>query len=109
MVEIQSHHRDCLVSFIFRGNEVAPLYAAHDTLPAAAAHAANLIEHLRGNGVKPRTLVYEFDANVSKWCSSFAELVDGRLVTDRNILVAFEKLPRGFSLGLVRHDDPREG
>jgi len=106
IVELQAHQRGCLVSFLFRGKDVARHYAAHDGLPTAGVQAAKLIDHLRAQGVQPRTLVYEFEPNLKKWYPSFAELTDGRLVTDRNLLIAFENLPSALSLGLVRNDDP---
>lgn len=109
IVEIQAHQRDCHVSFLFRGKDVERNYAAHDKLPLAGAQAAKLIDHLLARDVQPRTLVYEFEPDLKKWYPSFAELIDGRIVTDRNVLIAFENLPTGLSLGLVRHDDPRIG
>ncbi len=107
IVELQSHQRDCLVSFLFRGKNIERHYAAHDALSTAGVQAARLIDHLRTRGVKPRTLVYEFEPDLKKWYPSFAELSDGRIVTDLNILIAFENLPCCLSIGLVRHDDPR--
>jgi hypothetical protein len=107
IVEIQSHHRHCLMSFLFRGNDVQRLYAAHEGRAIAAAQAAKLVDHLIAKGVAPRALMYEFDHDAKQWYPSFAELEDGRIVTDRNILIAFENLPSGLSLGLVQRDDPR--
>ena len=106
IVEIQAHQRGCLVSFLFRSNDVDRNYAAHDALPMAGAQAAKLIDHLRTRGVQPRTLVYEFEPGLKKWYPSFAELSDGRIITERGKLIAFENLPSALSLGFLQSDDP---
>jgi len=46
VVEIQSHHNECQISFIFRGTDVKRHYAAHDALPAAAAQAEYLVANM---------------------------------------------------------------
>lgn len=108
IVELQSSQQGCRVSFLFRGNDVQRNYAAHDAQPSAAAQAAQLISNMNARGTPPRTLTYEFEPNDKRWFPSYAELKDGRIVTDRNILIAAEQLPSGLSLGLVKsRDAPR--
>lgn len=109
IVEVQSFQRGCQISFLFRSKNVKTLYAAHDGLAAAAAQGARLVDHLVARGGPPRTLTYEFDPEAGRWYPSYAELMDGTFVSDRNILVAFEQLPSELSLGLVRErDEPRK-
>jgi hypothetical protein len=100
VLEIQSHHDGCYVSFIFRGNDIKRHYAAHDALPLAAAQAATLIVNMKKLGVPAQKLVYEFHAEDDIWFPSFAELEDGRFITDNKTLIAAEKLPVGLSLGI---------
>jgi hypothetical protein len=108
VLEVQTHHNDCYVSFIFRGKDVPRHYAAHDALSAAATQAQYLIANMKNRGFPPKLLVYEFHPQNDKWFPSYAELCDGRLVTDNNLLIAIEQLPSGVSLGLGRgKDKPR--
>jgi len=108
ILEIQSHHNDCHISFLFRGSDVRRNYAAFDFLPVAAAHAQNLVRNMKKVGLPPKLIVYEFHPQEDKWFPSFAELRDGRLVTDNSILIATERLPSGLSLGISR-DKNRSG
>ncbi len=55
--------------------------------------------------IPPRHLLYEFHREHDIWFPSFAELHDGRLVTENNVLIAFEQLPTGLSIGLMRPTD----
>jgi hypothetical protein len=105
VVRIAAHQGNCLVSFIFRGKDVNTNYAAHEALSIAAAQAAQLVTHMEKRGVAPRSLVYEFESGSHKWFPSYAELHDGRLVSDRKILIAIEQLPSYVSLGITRGDD----
>jgi hypothetical protein len=98
IVEVQSFHAGCQVSFIFRGKDIKRHYAAHDALPHAAAHAKHLVEGMRRVGFAPKLVIYEFQDD--KWFPSYAELPDGRFITDNRVLIAVEQLPTGLSLGL---------
>lgn len=102
IVEIQSTYEECLISFILRGKNVRRLYMAHDALPVAAVQAAQLVENMKRTGNLPKRILYEFHQQDDKWFPSYAELEDGRLVTDNNILIAAEQLPSGLSLGIIR-------
>jgi hypothetical protein len=105
IVSLQSIQRECEVAFLFRGNDVKQNYAAHGRLSVAAAQAAQLIDNMRTRGVAPRTLTYEFDAEADRWYPSFAELHDGKIVSDHNVLIAIEQLPSQLSLGLILADN----
>lgn len=105
ILEIQSVQRDCLVSFLLRGNDLHRLYRAYEMLPMAATQAAILIDSLRARRTAARSLTYEFDAETGRWFPSYAELFDGRMVSDRRLLVAAEQLPRSLSLGLSRNKE----
>jgi hypothetical protein len=108
VLEIQSHHNECLISFLFRGTGVKRHYAALDALPAAAAQAKYLVTKMKDGDFAPKLVVYEFHPQDDIWFPSYAELYDGRLVTDNNILIAIEQLPSGLSLGVSRgKDNPR--
>lgn len=100
IVEIQSHHKGCVISFMLRGQDVARHYKAHDALPVAAARAEQLIAKMVGSGLMPVRLLYEFHRTDDVWFPSFAELSDGRLISDNTALIAAEQLPSGLSLGL---------
>ena len=100
VVEIQSHHEGCQVSFIWRGKDVKRHFAAHDALPIAAAQADHLLTNMKGCGLDPKLIVYEFHPQHDIWFPSYAELQDGRLITDNSALIAVERLPSGLSLGL---------
>jgi hypothetical protein len=99
-VEVQSTHGGCHLSFMFRGQDIARHYKAHDALPEAAARAARLIGQMIAAGIGPVRLVYEFHPTTERWHPSYAELGDGRLVSDNASLIATENLPSGLSLGL---------
>lgn len=100
IIELKSRHQGCVVSFLFRGRDLGRHKLAHDGLSAAAARAEHLIEKLAGSGLKPVRLVYEFHRKTHFWYPSFAELADGRLITDDVTLIAAERLSSGLSLGL---------
>ena len=102
ILEIRSYHDGCQVSFLIRGKKVDDHYAAHASLPAAAAQAAKLVTRLRQRGIPGRELIYEFDGQALRWFPSYAVLCDGRIVTDNSELIAIEQLPTGLSLGLTR-------
>jgi hypothetical protein len=108
ILEIQSHHSGCQISFIVRGRDIKRHYAAHDALPTAAAQAGCLVANMKDRGLAPKLVVYEFHPQEDKWFPSYAELYDGRLVTDNITLIAVEQLPSGVSLGISRgKDKPR--
>ena len=97
IVDVQSYQDGCRVSFLFRGKDVKRHYAAHEALPIAAAQAAKLIAGLKAKRAAPVFLVYEFDE--PRWFPSYALLADGRIVSDRALLIATEQLPMGLSIG----------
>jgi hypothetical protein len=100
ILEIQSNHNGCYISFMFGGTDVKRHYMAHDAQPAAAAQAVSLIENLLRANAAPKFLVYELHSEHDVWFPSFAELHDGRFTTDNNLLIAAEKVPTGLSLGI---------
>jgi hypothetical protein len=100
IVVVQTHYGGCSVSFLFRGRDVDQHYVAHDALPIAVAQAVKLIDSLERHNVEPISLTYEFEQ--SRWFPSYAVLTDGRIVSDRSVLIAFEQLPKGLSLGILR-------
>ncbi len=100
ILEIQSNQQDCVVSFMMRGNDVHRLYKAHNGLADAAVRAAQLISRLADHGTPAVRLLYEFDVAAELWFPAYAELADGRLVTDNANLIAAEQLPSQLSLGL---------
>ena len=100
VLEIQSSHGACHVSFMLRGQDVVRHHKAHDALPEASARAAQMVEKMRQSGLTPVRLVYEFHATEDVWHPSYAELHDGRLISDNAALIAVERLPQGLSLGL---------
>jgi len=100
LVVVQACQDGCEVSFLFRGKDVKQHYDAHDALPIAAAQAAKLIASMKCRRAVPTSLVYEFEQ--SRWSPSYAILSDGRLVSDRNLLIAIEQLPTGLSIGAQR-------
>ncbi len=109
ILEIQSHHSGCEISFVLRREGVQTSYEAMAKLPLAASQAEHLVANLTANGNSPKLLVYEFDHEANRWYPSFAELNDGTLVTDNEKLIAVEELPTGFSLGLVStRNEPTE-
>ncbi len=105
IVEIQSFHDGCQISFMARGTDVKRHYAALDALPVSAAQAKHLAENMKATGFAPKLIVYEFHPQDDKWFPSYAELLDGRFVTDNNILIAVEQLPAGLSLGISLNEE----
>jgi hypothetical protein len=99
ITSIQSDQDGCCVMFLIRGKDTKSNYNALDSLPTTAAQAANLISNMRSRNLAPLTLVYEFDPHLTRWSPSYVTLEDGRLVSDRNILIALEQLPTGLSIG----------
>jgi hypothetical protein len=109
IVDVQAYHNDCTVSFLLRGRDIEKHYAAHAAMPEAAAQAAKLIDTFALQSAKLSTLFYEFEDG--RWFPAYAILADGRMVTDRSILIAYEQLPRYLSLGLLlkeRNDEEPE-
>jgi hypothetical protein len=102
VVELQSYQNGCTISFLFRGKDVKQNYDAHDALSTGAAQAVKLIAGMKNKGVVPTSLVYEFEFGQSRWFPSYAILKDGRIVSDRNILIAIEQLPTGLSIGMLK-------
>jgi hypothetical protein len=98
IVDVQANHNGCAVSFLLRGRDIEKHYAAHAAMPEAAAQAAKLIDTFALQSANLSTLFYEFEDG--RWFPSYAILSDGRMVTDRSILIAYEQLPRYLSLGL---------
>jgi hypothetical protein len=110
ILDIQAHHNGCTVSFLFRGRDVEQHYAAHAALPPAAAQAAKLIDTFAQFNPKLITLFYEFEQ--SRWIPSYGILFDGRIVSDRGVLIAYEQIPKSLSMGLLlreEQDEKREG
>ncbi len=97
---VDSHQDGCDISFLFRGKEVKRHYEAHDALPISAAQAVILIKSMRSNNADPSQIIYEFDSQSSRWFPSYAILKNGKLVSDRNILIAIEQHPTGLSIGI---------
>ena len=96
---------------ILRGRDGKQNHAALDALPEAVAKADILIRNMAAESCKAVSIIYEFDKIGESWCPSFAELDDGRLITNTLQLVAAEELPFQLSLGLrlgPSVDEPRE-
>jgi hypothetical protein len=104
IVAVESYQDGCQVSFLFRGRDVTRHYAAHEALPVAAAQGVKLIAGLKSKGVVPVSVVYEFEPKIAKWFPSYAQLNDGRIVSDTNILVAIEQLPQYLSIGIMQRN-----
>jgi hypothetical protein len=100
IIAMQASLRDCDVTFIVRGNDVDVLMMARAGLEAAASQALHLVQALRRQNAPLRALFYEFDSERKVWIPSYAELMDGRFITDNRMLIVAEKLPNGLSLGL---------
>lgn len=98
IVVVQTIYNGCDVSFLFRGRDIEQHYNAHDALPIAAVQAFTLIDRLRDQNANPVSLTYEFEH--SRWFPSYAILADGRIVSDRNLLIAIEQLPKSLSMGI---------
>ena len=94
ILALHSLRNGCQVSFLFRGRDVKPHYAAFAALPGAAAQAAELVAKLKALGMTSRQLVYEFDKENGLWSPSYAILSDNRIITDNIALIAIEQLPR---------------
>lgn len=68
--------------------------AAHEALPIAAVQAGRLLANMkRGGALTQKQIVYEFHPQGDKWFPSYAELRDGRLVTDNNVLIPSSSYP----------------
>lgn len=102
IVDIQSFHDGCEMSFIVRGARVQGHYVAHEKMADAAIRAARLIASLKRRGMPPRKLVYEFDQDGSIWYPSYALLKNNTIISRPSTLIAIEQLPKGLSLGLGR-------
>lgn len=105
IISLQSYQDGCDVLFLFRGKDIKRHYDAHDTLPIAAAQAANLISSMRSRDAAPLTLIYEFDPQHGRWFPSYATLEDGQLVSNRNILIALEQHQTGLSIGIHKGEN----
>jgi hypothetical protein len=103
IVDVQVHYHGCQVSFLLRGRDVKQHYAAHAALPLAAAQAVKLVDGLGEYSSKLITLTYEFE--LSRWFPSYGIMADGRIVSDRSVLIAFEQLPKSLSMGILRPED----
>ena len=103
IVSIQANHHGCHVSFLLRGRDVELLYAAQAALPTAAVQAAKLIDTFALENTKLATLTYEFQQ--SRWFPSYGILADGRIISDRSILIAYEQIPKTLSLGLLLREE----
>jgi hypothetical protein len=104
VLDIQSYQDRCRVSFILRGNDIQSSYIAMEKISEAAVQADHLIKNMEKLGEAPKVLVYEFDKEDQRWLPSYAELMDGRLVTDSQKLIVVGELPRGLSLGLTAEE-----
>ena len=100
IVELQSQHHGCVVSFLLRGKNVERHLAAHAALSEAAVQAAIVIDRFQIDHPGLISLVYEFED--SRWIPSYGIIGDGRIVSDRSLLIAFEQAPRSLSIGLLR-------
>jgi len=105
IVELQSQHYGCIVSFLIRGRDLEKHLAAHAALAEAAVQATVLIDRFRHDHPGLITLVYEFED--SRWIPSYGIMGDGRIVSDRNLLIAYEHAPRSLSIGLLRKNDEK--
>lgn len=103
IVDVQVDHNGCNVSFILRGHDVDQHYAAHAAWPVAAAQAVKLIDSLGQRNRTLITLTYEYEQ--SRWFPSYAIMADGRIVSDRSILIAFEQVPKSLSMGILRKEN----
>lgn len=101
LIEMQSFHDGCQISFMLRQHGVKDGYTAMSKLSGAAIQAQHLIANLRKAGARPVVVAYEYDHEAQLWYPSFAEMSDGEFVTDNAKLIAVEELPRGMSMGLV--------
>ena len=101
IISIKSNQHGCEVSFIFRGNDVFILNKAHESLSLAAVKAAKIIQEMNDKEKSLSVLVYEFEPTSFIWYPSYATLKNGTLISDKNLLIAFENLPRELSLGLL--------
>jgi hypothetical protein len=101
ILEIQSHHDGCQISFLLRGRDIKSHYEAMESLARAGTQAEHLVAGIRRQGNPALVLVYEYDRESKKWYPSYAELADGTLVTDNQKLIVEQELPRGMSLGLT--------
>jgi len=106
IVDVQSHYHGCTVSFLFRGRDTEQHYAAHAALPAAAAQAAQLIDSFREKNPPINSLTYEFEQ--SRWFPSYGIMVDGRIISDPGLLIAFEQIPKSLSMGILRKEGKPE-
>ena len=102
VVDIQAQYHGCAVSFLLRGRDVEQHYAAHAALSAAAVQAAKLIDRFEEHNPRLITLVYEFEQ--SRWIPSYGVMTDGRIVSDRGVLIAYEQVPKSLSMGLLRQE-----
>ncbi len=100
IVVVQTNYSGCEISFLLRGRDVEQHYHAHGALPVAAVQALTLIDSLKHHNANPLSLTYEFEQ--SRWFPSYAILADGQIVSDRNLLIAIERLPNGLSMGIRR-------
>jgi hypothetical protein len=106
IVEIQSHHNSCTVSFLLRGRDVKQHYDAHAALSSAAVQAAKLIDNFEELNARLISLVYEFEQ--SRWVPSFGVMEGGQIVSDRGILIAYEQVPKNLSMGLLLNEEEAE-
>jgi hypothetical protein len=108
VVDIQTQYHGCAVSFLLRGSDAEQHYAAHAALSIAAVQAAKLIDRFEEHNPRLVTLVYEFEQ--SRWIPSYGVMTNGRIVSDRSVLIAYEQVPRALSMGLLlrqQDDDKR--
>jgi hypothetical protein len=105
IVDVQSHHRGCTVSFLLRGRDVQQHYAAYAALSAAATQAAELIDRFKQHNPQLITLVYEYEK--ARWVPSYGIMDGGRVVSDRDVLIEYEQVPRGLSMGLVQPSEEK--
>lgn len=101
VVNLAASYEGCEVRFLFRGNDVEINYKAHGDLHKSSLQATQLINSMKRKGAIPTSLTYEFDVKSSRWYPSYAILDDNRIISDKNILIAFEQMPTSLSIGLV--------
>lgn len=102
LLEIQSFHNDCVMSFVLRGSDAKIIFPAREALPAAAEQAVHLARNLSERGMIAKKISYEFHKELLKWYPSYAILHDNRIITSSTALIATENLPTGLSIGFTR-------
>lgn len=99
VVCIQSNIADVETIFFLRGSDIGINRLANEALPAAAKKAKHLIVQLQNMKMNPDAAAFEYDSEHG-WYPSYVLLEDGRIIADRNVLLALEPERSGLSLGI---------